>query len=47
VVQEAGACWRFAVTADGNRLLINEPVRKTESETPDITLVLNWAAGIR
>jgi serine/threonine protein kinase len=38
---------RFAVTADGKRFLINEPVQKTEGEKPDITLVLNWAAGIR
>jgi serine/threonine protein kinase len=38
---------RFAVTADGNRLLIDEPVRKIEGEQPEITLVLNWAAGIR
>jgi serine/threonine protein kinase len=37
----------FAVTADGSRLLINEPVQKTEGESPEITLVLNWAAGIR
>jgi hypothetical protein len=38
---------RFAVTADGKRFLINEPVQNTEGENPDITLVLNWAAGIR
>jgi serine/threonine protein kinase len=38
---------RFAVTADGNRLLIDEPVRKTQGEKPEITLVLDWAAGIR
>ncbi len=38
---------RFAVTADGNRLLIDEPVQKTEGEKPDITVVLNWSAGIR
>jgi Tol biopolymer transport system component len=37
----------FAVTADGSRLLINEPVQKTEGESPEITLVLNWTAGIR
>lgn len=38
---------RFAVTADGKRFLINELVQKTEGENPDITVVLNWAAGIR
>ena len=37
---------RFAVTADGNRLLIDEPVQRTEGEKPDITVVLNWSAGI-
>ena len=38
---------RFAVTAEGNRFLINEPVQKGEGEKSDITVVLNWAAGIR
>ncbi|MGP8244490.1 MAG: protein kinase domain-containing protein [Bryobacteraceae bacterium] len=38
---------RFAVTADGNRVLINGPAQKTEGEKPEITLVLNWSAGIR
>jgi hypothetical protein len=38
---------RFAATADGNRFLINEPVQKPEAEKSDITVVLNWAAGIR
>jgi hypothetical protein len=38
---------RFSVTADGRRFLISEPVQKTEGETPDITVVLNWTAGIR
>ena len=37
----------FAVAADGNRFLINEPVQKTGGEEPEITLLLNWAAGIR
>jgi Tol biopolymer transport system component len=46
--KDAGAdLGRFAVTADGKRFLINEPVQKTESEKPEITLVLNWAAGTR
>ncbi len=38
---------RFAVTADGKRFLINEPVQKPDTERSDITVVLNWAAGIR
>jgi eukaryotic-like serine/threonine-protein kinase len=38
---------RFSVTADGKRFLIDEGVAKTEGEKPDITVVLNWAAGIR
>jgi Tol biopolymer transport system component len=38
---------RFAVTADGKRFLINEPVQKSEGEKAEITAVLNWAAGIR
>jgi serine/threonine protein kinase len=38
---------RFSVTADGKRFLINEPVRKTEGEPSDITVVLNWTAGIQ
>ena len=38
---------RFSVTADGKHFLLNEPVQKTEGEKPDITVVLNWTAGIR
>jgi serine/threonine protein kinase len=38
---------RFSVTADGKRFLIIEPVQKAEGEQPDITVVLNWTAGIR
>ena len=38
---------RFVVTANGKRFLINEPVQKPEGEKPEITVVLNWAAGIR
>jgi len=38
---------RFGVTADGQRFLINEPVQKIEGEQSEITLVLNWAAGMR
>jgi hypothetical protein len=37
---------RFAATADGRRFLIDEPVEKTVGEQPDITLVVNWAAGL-
>ena len=38
---------RFAVTADGERFLVNEPLQKADTEKSDITVVLNWAAGIR
>ena len=38
---------RISVTADGKRFLIIEPVQKAEGEQPDITVVLNWTAGIR
>jgi hypothetical protein len=38
---------RFGVTADGKRFLIDEPVQKTAGEQPEITVILNWAAGIR
>jgi serine/threonine protein kinase len=37
----------FSVTADGRRFLINEAAQKNEGEKPDITVVLNWTAGIR
>jgi serine/threonine protein kinase len=37
----------FGVTADGKRFLISEPVQKNEGEKSDITVVLNWTAGIR
>jgi Tol biopolymer transport system component len=37
----------FAVTADGKRFLMAEPVQKDEGDQPEITLVLNWDAGIK
>ena len=38
---------RFAVSADGKRLLLNEVVQKDASSAGEITLVLNWAAEIK
>jgi hypothetical protein len=40
------ALGRFS-TADGKRFLIDQPVQKNEGEKPDITVVLNWTAGLR
>jgi Tol biopolymer transport system component len=37
----------FAVTADGQRFLIAESAQKDEGDQPEITLVLNWDAGIK
>jgi hypothetical protein len=37
---------RFAATADGQRLLINENLQKEEGPQEEINLVLNWAAEI-
>jgi hypothetical protein len=36
---------RFAASADGQRFLLNEPVEK--GDLADITVVLNWTAGVR
>jgi len=38
------AWYEYDVTADGQRFLINLP---TESTTVPITVVLNWAAGLK
>ena len=38
---------RFAVTADGQRFLIPESAQTDEGDQPEITLVLNWDAGIK
>ena len=38
---------RFGATADGQRFLIDEPVQKSAGDQPEITVLLNWAAGIR
>jgi len=37
--------YEWAVTPDGQRFLINTPPEQTES--PPITVVLNWAAGLK
>ena len=37
--------YRYAVAADGKRFLINSPAEEAAS-TP-ITVVLNWAAGVK
>jgi Tol biopolymer transport system component len=38
---------RFAVTADSQRFLITESAQKDEGVQAEITLVLNWDAGIK
>jgi Tol biopolymer transport system component len=38
---------RFAVTADGTRFLIVEPVPGSDNEKPELSLVLNWAAEMK
>ena len=35
----------FTVTADGQRFLVNTQV--SEAKSPSITVVLNWAAGLK
>ncbi len=37
----------FAVTADGRRFLAAQPVQEDKGNQSDLTLVLNWAAGIK
>jgi Tol biopolymer transport system component len=38
---------RFAVTADGQRFLINEFVSQTGPENLELTLLINWQAGMK
>jgi Tol biopolymer transport system component len=37
----------FSVTADGQHFLTNEPVSQTSPETPELTLLINWPAGMK
>jgi hypothetical protein len=39
--------FRYDVSADGQRFLINNPVQAREQESPGITVVLNWLAGVK
>jgi hypothetical protein len=38
---------QFGVTTDGQRFLTNEPVSQTSPETPELTLLINWPAGMK
>jgi hypothetical protein len=38
---------RFAVSADGQRFVISEFVKSAEIERPEITVMLNWPAGLK
>ena len=37
--------YRYAVTTDGQRFLVNTPLE--EASTAPITVVLNWTAGLK
>ena len=40
--RRAGARWFYDMSADGQRFLVN-----TADSTAEITLVVNWAAGLK
>jgi Tol biopolymer transport system component len=39
--------FRYAVTPDGNRFLINTQTQSSEANASPITVVLNWTAGLK
>ena len=39
--------FRYDVTADGNRFLINTRAQLEEATSTPITVVLNWTAGLK
>jgi hypothetical protein len=43
--RRAGARFQYAVTADGQRFLVNTATEQAASAP--ITVVVNWAAGMR
>jgi hypothetical protein len=41
---QAGAPSPFGVSADGQRILMNEAAPTERSEIPELTVVVNWLA---